>query len=75
LPDGLFSNQKSKLGYILEGLALEDVGIFWSTLLSFVTYILRTFGIIRGNLVYSSRFVFLYQEKSGNPGRSDVQDS
>jgi hypothetical protein len=26
LPDGLFSNQKSKLGEILEGLAMEDAG-------------------------------------------------
>jgi ribosomal protein L14E/L6E/L27E len=29
LPDGIFSNQKSNLGQILEGLALEDVGIFY----------------------------------------------
>jgi hypothetical protein len=28
LPDGLFSNQKSQLGYILEGLGIENVGIF-----------------------------------------------
>jgi hypothetical protein len=28
LPDGLFSNQKSKFGKILEGLAMEEVGIF-----------------------------------------------
>jgi hypothetical protein len=28
LPDGLFSNQKCKFGKILEGLAMEDVGIF-----------------------------------------------
>jgi hypothetical protein len=25
LPDGLFSNQKSKFGYILDSLAMEDV--------------------------------------------------
>jgi hypothetical protein len=29
LPDGLFSNKKSKFGKILEGLAMEDVGIFY----------------------------------------------
>jgi hypothetical protein len=29
LPDGLFSNQKFKFGQILEGLALEDVGLFY----------------------------------------------
>jgi hypothetical protein len=28
LQDGLFSNQKSKFGYILKRLAVEDVGIF-----------------------------------------------
>jgi hypothetical protein len=28
LPDGLFSNQKSKFGYIFDGLAMEEVGIF-----------------------------------------------
>jgi hypothetical protein len=28
LPDGIFSNQKTKFGKILEGLATEDVGIF-----------------------------------------------
>jgi hypothetical protein len=28
LPDGLFSNQKSKFGYILECLAIKDVGVF-----------------------------------------------
>jgi hypothetical protein len=32
LPDGIFSNQKSKFGQILEGLAMEDVGIFMATL-------------------------------------------
>jgi hypothetical protein len=28
LPDGLFSNQKSQFGKILEGLKLENVDIF-----------------------------------------------
>jgi hypothetical protein len=28
LPDGLFSNQKSKFGQILEGLGMEDVALF-----------------------------------------------
>jgi hypothetical protein len=28
LPDGIFSNQKSQFGKILEGLAMEDVVIF-----------------------------------------------
>jgi hypothetical protein len=29
LPDGLFSNQKSQCGYILEGLGMENVVIFY----------------------------------------------
>jgi hypothetical protein len=28
LPDGIFSNQKSQFGYILEGLGIENAGIF-----------------------------------------------
>jgi hypothetical protein len=32
LPDGIFSNQKSQYGYILEGLAMENVGIFYDHL-------------------------------------------
>jgi hypothetical protein len=36
LPDGLFSNQKSQFGYILEGLAMEDVGIFYVHLAYFM---------------------------------------
>jgi hypothetical protein len=32
LPDGLFSNQKSQFGYILEGLAMENLGIFYEHL-------------------------------------------
>jgi hypothetical protein len=29
LPDGIFSNQISQFGKILEGLAMEDVGTFY----------------------------------------------
>jgi hypothetical protein len=65
LPDGILSNQKSKFGQILEGLAMEDVGTFWP------------FGLFYGHLVYFmtiwhilwyvfSRFGMLYQEQSGN---------
>jgi hypothetical protein len=38
----------------------------WSLLQSFC-YILWTFGIVRGNLAYFSRFGILHQERSGNP--------
>jgi hypothetical protein len=49
----------------LEGLTMEDVGIFYWHLVHFTVfcYILWTVGIVRGNLVY---FGILYQEKSGN---------
>jgi hypothetical protein len=36
LPDGIFSNQKSKFGYILKGLAIEGVGTLYGHLLYFV---------------------------------------
>jgi hypothetical protein len=60
LPDGLFSKQKSKFGKILEGLAMEDVGIFYGHLVHFTVfcYILLTSGIVFGNLVYFSVLVF-----------------
>jgi hypothetical protein len=29
LPDGLFSNQKYQFGYMLEGLGMENVSIFY----------------------------------------------
>jgi hypothetical protein len=47
LPDGLFSNQKSKFGYILEALAMEDVGVFYGRLINFpgIWHILWWFGI------------------------------
>jgi hypothetical protein len=48
---------------------MTDVGIFYGHLVHFTvfSYILWTFGIYRGNLVYFSRIGILYQEKSGNP--------
>jgi hypothetical protein len=48
---------------------MEDVAIFYVHLDHFTvfSYILATFCIVRGNLVYFSRFGILYQEKSGNP--------
>jgi hypothetical protein len=50
---------------------MEDDGIFYEHLVHFMVfcYILWTWGIVRGNLVYISRFGILFHEKSGNPGR------
>jgi hypothetical protein len=48
---------------------MEDDGIFHGHLIHFTVfcYILWTFGIVRGNLVYFSRLGILHQEKSDNP--------
>jgi hypothetical protein len=56
----------------LEGLAIEDVGVFYGHLAYFtaIWYILWPFGIFYGHLVYFSRFGMLYKEKSGNPALS-----
>jgi hypothetical protein len=69
LPDGLFSNQKSKFGYILEGLALEDVGIFYGHLIHFrvFCYILWTLGRFRANLVYYSPLWYFVRRKIWQP--------
>jgi hypothetical protein len=40
LPDGLFSNQKCKFGNILEGLAMQDVGMFYGHLVHFTVCLL-----------------------------------
>jgi hypothetical protein len=54
LPDGIFSNQNTKFGYILECLAMKDAGKFYGHLeyLTVIWYILWQFGISYGNLVY-----------------------
>jgi hypothetical protein len=36
LPDGMFSIQKYQFGKILEGLAMEDVGIFYDQMVYFM---------------------------------------
>jgi hypothetical protein len=71
LPDGLFSNPKSKFGQILGGLAMEDDGKYYGHLVHFTV-----FATFYGHLVWFvvvcyifPRFGNLYQEKSGNPAR------
>jgi hypothetical protein len=69
LPDGIVLNQKSQFGWILKGLAKEDVGTFYGHLVHFTSiwYILRRLGLFYGHLEYLPLFGMLYQEKSGNP--------
>jgi hypothetical protein len=45
----------------------------WSSFRSFVIVYGHLVCIVRGNLVYFSRFGVLYQEKSGNPGSTKVR--
>jgi hypothetical protein len=61
----------------MEGLAMEDDGIFYGHLVHFTVfcYILWTFGIVRGKLVYFSRFGILCQEKSGNPAAEKLRET
>jgi hypothetical protein len=66
LPDGIFSNQKSKFGLILEDLAMEDVGIFYGQLVYF-TAILWQFGILHGHLVYFSPTWYVVPRKIWQP--------
>jgi hypothetical protein len=66
LPDGIFSYQKSQFGYLLEGLGIEAIsrpsGIFSIRLVYFVIiwYILWSFGIICGHLVYFTYSHLIY---------------
>jgi hypothetical protein len=69
LPDGIVADQKSQVGNILEGLGMDNVGIFWAIL-----NCLRSLDIFYGPWVQFvkiwymfSRFGMLYQAKSGNP--------
>jgi hypothetical protein len=74
LPDGIFSNQISQFGLILEGLGMKNNGTLYGRL-EYVTAIFYILGLF-GNLVVSwyifPHFGTLYQEKSGNPGRRGV---
>jgi uncharacterized membrane protein len=61
LPDGIFAYQKFQFGYILEGLGMEIVGIFYGNSTA-IWFILWSFGIALPVLVF-----YVYQEKSGKP--------
>jgi hypothetical protein len=43
----------------------------WYAYVMAIWYILWPFGIFYGHLVFFPRFGFLYQEKSGNPGKHE----
>jgi hypothetical protein len=73
-----FQTKNPDLGKILEGLAMEDVGIFYNHLVNFtsILYILWLFGIFMVILHIFHRFGTLYQEKPGNtdPKKSGSPD-
>jgi hypothetical protein len=53
-----FQTKNPNLGKYWRVFAMKDVGIFYGCLVHFTvfSYILWTFGIVHGNLVYFSRF-------------------
>jgi hypothetical protein len=51
LPDGIFSNKKYQSLFIMEGLGVENFGVFYERLV----YI-QVFGIFYGELVYFEAF-------------------
>jgi hypothetical protein len=66
LPDGLFSNQKSLFGYILEGPGTENVCIFmtiWNILWPYSKLNGTLVYLVWGNLVYFSPFWYVWTEK------------
>jgi hypothetical protein len=65
----IFSNQKSQFGYILEGLEMENVGIFYGHLEYFTAmcYILWPFENLVVIWYIFPRFGTVCQQKSGNP--------
>jgi hypothetical protein len=64
LPDGFFSDQKSRFGYILEDLAMENVDIYSGRLEYFLTigYILWAFDSFVVIWYIIPRFGTLHQE-------------
>jgi hypothetical protein len=67
LPDGIFSNQKSKFEKILEGLGMENVDLFFCHLDFFIPFVIFYRNLVNF-VVIITRFGMFYQEKSGNPG-------
>jgi hypothetical protein len=65
-----FQTRNLKIGYILEGLGIDNVGIFCVHMECFTTiwHVSWPFGIFCGPLVNFPPLGKLYQQKSGNPG-------
>jgi hypothetical protein len=59
LPDGLFSNQKSQFGEILEGFGKDDVWIFCGH-----SEYLQPIGVFHGHLVYFEGIWSLFHKLS-----------
>jgi hypothetical protein len=66
LRDGLFSNQKSQFGYILEGLGMENVGIYYAHLEYFtaIWYNVWPLVINCGHLVYFFQLWYVWTKKN-----------
>jgi hypothetical protein len=69
MPDRKFSDQKFLFKYILEGLGIENEGIFCGHLEYFTTisYVLLTFGIFCGHLVNFPPFWYVVPSKIWQP--------
>jgi hypothetical protein len=77
LPDGIFSNQKSQFGQILEGLEMENVGIFYGYLenITAIWYILWPFGKLVIIWYFFSQFWFIVSKKIWQPRSKDASHS
>jgi hypothetical protein len=78
LPDGIFSNRKSKYELILNGLAMEDVDILgpfclFDGQMVYVFYVHLVHFLVIWHIF--PRFGMLYREKSGNPGMYSENES
>jgi hypothetical protein len=62
LQDGILSYQKSQFGYILEGLGMENFGIFYCRWINFmgIWYLFGSFGI------FTTISICCTKKKSGN---------
>jgi hypothetical protein len=68
-PDGIFASKKSKFGYILEGLGMENFGTFYGHLVLFedIRYILLPRVTFCGPLVHFTPFWSVVPRKIWQP--------